>query len=208
MSSTFVSDDTLTHFYGLTNLRRLDLNLTLVTEEGVRQLRERLTNVHVSSRGWISGEARRAVVPLAKLRVRMYRNYKGVFMVDLRELDDVTAAMKYVQKLKGLKDLRLGARATDQLLADIGGLTQLKVLDLTNSAVTDAGVEYLLGLETIETLVLDGTAITDDAIVRLKQMAKLRVLHARRTSVTSKGVAILQKSLPECSILWDDPTLK
>jgi hypothetical protein len=37
-------------------------------------------------------------------------------------------------------------------------------------------------------------------------MASLRHLNLGQTQVTAQGVADLKKSLPNCNIIWDDPS--
>jgi hypothetical protein len=47
LSDTQVTDTGLEHLKGLTNLERLELNRTQVTDEGVRKLQEALPNCEI-----------------------------------------------------------------------------------------------------------------------------------------------------------------
>jgi hypothetical protein len=59
----------------------------------------------------------------------------------------------------------------------LAGLKNLRVLDLSNTPVTDAGLKHLEGLE------------------------QLRWLNLCNTKVTPAGVTALQKKLPDCKIV-------
>ena len=49
------------------------------------------------------------------------------------------------------------------------GLTQLQILHLGGTNVTDSGMEYLKGLTQLQNLTLVGTMVTDEGVRRLKQ---------------------------------------
>ena len=67
----------------------------------------------------------------------------------------------------------------DYRLKDLVGMTKLKVLDLSRTQVTDAGMKHLAGMKNLEWLSLDDT------------------------QVTAEGVAKLRKAFPKCQIDWD-----
>jgi Leucine-rich repeat (LRR) protein len=48
------------------------------------------------------------------------------------------------------------------------GLTNLSVLDLQDTQVTDAGLEHLKGLPNLSVLSLQGTQVTDAGVNELK----------------------------------------
>ena len=57
------------------------------------------------------------------------------------------------------------------------GLTNLKVLALSNSQVSDAGLEHLKGLKNLEVLTLHNTQVTDAGVADLQQaLPQLRIV--------------------------------
>jgi len=59
---------------------------------------------------------------------------------------------------------------------------------------------HLKGLTNLWMLVLIQTQVTDAGLEHLKGMTKLQMLDVRRTQVTDAGVAEVEKALPECRI--------
>jgi len=132
---------------------------------------------------------------------------------------DTDACLVHV---RGLANLQGGDRAylDDNTL----GLTNLRGLDLTDSEVTDAGLEHLKGLSGLSSLYLSGTQITDAGLEHLAELSSLEMLflvdtqitdagleHLRGltnlrelplygTQVTDEGVNKLQETLPDCFI--------
>jgi uncharacterized membrane protein/mono/diheme cytochrome c family protein len=125
-----------------------------------------------------------------------------------------------------------GARADDASLDLLAGLEEALVeLDLSRSAVTDAGVERLASFARLQRLRLDhtavgdaalatlgtlgelevlnlvGTAVTDEGLGRLAPLSALRRLYLWKTDVTAAGARALSEALPELRIeLGDDPS--
>ena len=85
---------------------------------------------------------------------------------------------------------------TDREMAHIGHLTQLEVLYLNATRVTDAGLTDLEGLTALRYLSLGGSKITDAGLVHLKGLTNLRVLNLINTKVSDAGIRDLQRALP------------
>lgn len=101
---------------------------------------------------------------------------------------------------------------TDRDLARLGGLHNLRLLDLSANPVGDAGLESIAGLESLEwlflydtkttsaglahlagmphlrSLALGGCEITDEGLERLEKLPALEALDLRRTKITDAGV--------------------
>ncbi len=77
-------------------------------------------------------------------------------------------------------------------LERIGGLTQLKWLDFTDSHFTDAMLQRLEGLTQLEWLKLNGTQVTGTGFVHLAGMTHLKWLYLNYTQITDAGLASLK----------------
>jgi hypothetical protein len=75
-------------------------------------------------------------------------------------------------------------------------LPDLRVLDLSDTAVTDAGLVHVKGLAKLEELELDGTEVTDAGLVHLKGLSNLRKLRLQGTQVTEQGAKKILQALP------------
>lgn len=74
-------------------------------------------------------------------------------------------------------------------------------LDLTGTAITDAGRVHLAVLGRLDSLCLSDTAITDAGLVRLANMRRLKWLGLSGTKVTDAAVKRFQQTLPKCQII-------
>jgi internalin A len=84
----------------------------------------------------------------------------------------------------------------------LSGLTSLKSLDLQfNLRFTDAGLANLKGLTNLKLLNLTHTKLSDAGLVQLKGLTKLSTLVLTNTRVTSAGVEELQQALPSLTVL-------
>ena len=77
---------------------------------------------------------------------------------------------------------------TDDGLATLGALAQLRRLNVANTNVTDRGFRLLTGLRRLEYLNAYGTELTDDALPQLMILPRLQQLYAWQTKVTAPGV--------------------
>jgi internalin A len=62
------------------------------------------------------------------------------------------------------------------------------------------GLAHLKGLTNLSLVGLGGTQVTDAGLVQIKGLAKLSELDVSRTQVTDAGVKELQQALPNLSI--------
>jgi Leucine-rich repeat (LRR) protein len=104
------------------------------------------------------------------------------------------AVLKEIAGLSNLELLRLSrSTITDEGLKDLRGLTNLRSLFLVNTKVTDLGVNELVALKGLEGLHLSGTAVTDGGMKALARLANLRYLGLNDTAVTDTGLKDLAK---------------
>jgi dipeptidyl aminopeptidase/acylaminoacyl peptidase len=108
--------------------------------------------------------------------------------------------------LKGLTNLKIldlnGTKVTDKGLVQLQGLAELWLLNLNNAEVTDAGLMHLKGLTNLEHLLLGGTEIKDAGLVHLRGLTQLRELGLKHTQVTEEGVKNLQQALPNLKTVY------
>ena len=90
-------------------------------------------------------------------------------------------------------------KVTDSGLENLKGLTSLQELYLSETKVTDAGLVHLKGLTSLQELSFKDTEVTDAGLVHLKGLS-LRRLYLEGTLVTTAGVKDLQSALPKCRI--------
>lgn len=100
------------------------------------------------------------------------------------------------------KDWVWATAKSDAGLKALEELSDLQILDLTDSRVTDAGLSHLKAFPRLERLRLDGADVTDAGLEHLKGMRQLRYVFLFATQVTERGVADLKKALPNAEIAW------
>jgi hypothetical protein len=89
----------------------------------------------------------------------------------------------------------------------VGHMNSLTDLFLfANESVNDDCVAQLTGLSQLHVLRLDGTSITDAGLESLSKMQSLKLLNVSNCKrLTEAGVRKLQKALPACKIVSDFP---
>jgi hypothetical protein len=80
------------------------------------------------------------------------------------------------------------------------GFKSLRVLNIGQTRITDAGLEQLAGLTKIEMLDLTDSAISDVGLVYLCGLNRLRDLRLPGCKTTIEGREALQTVLPRCEI--------
>ncbi len=79
-------------------------------------------------------------------------------------------------------------QVTDIGVKDLAGLKNLQVLVLARTRVTDAGLKELANLKTLQALNLNGTNVTDAGLKQLAGLQSLQRLDLNYTNVTEAGV--------------------
>lgn len=93
-----------------------------------------------------------------------------------------------------------GTAVTDAGLEVLAGMPHLTRLSLRETAVTDAGLRHLAGLQYLSHLNLYGTSVTDAGLDHLAQLPGLRALYLWQTQVTDEGVNRLTTRLPRLEV--------
>jgi len=205
LAATKVSDAGLEHLKGLANLTLLNLSGTEVTADGITALRAVLPHCRID----INPDVTRATGKEPKNEVAsesMDPNRRAAEWVlgirgELRiSADDHEREAANIADLPGgelavVAVYLAGNRsATDEALENCQGLTSLRILDLTSTGVTDAGLAYFKESTGLESLHLLGTQVTDDGLETLKGMTGLRLgLNLAGTQVTDRGLENLER---------------
>jgi hypothetical protein len=118
------------------------------------------------------------------------------------------AGFAKLQHLTRLTQLRLFTSKLDRAwLAELVKLPKLEILELNGTNLDDKLVTDLAGLTKLRTLDLAQTKLSDAGLEALRKLTNLRQLTLHKTTVTAIGLRKLSKSLPQCKIDWDGPTI-
>ena len=126
-------------------------------------------------------------------------NVKNVDLSD--QGDGVEMAFLHLKRLAHLRSLFLsGTPTSDYLLAQHVDFSELIVLDLYRTPITDNGVACLEQAELLEWLNLDGTQMTDAGIHHLFTIANLKWVSLRDTAVTNDAIRCLLDAHPDLTV--------
>lgn len=135
-----------------------------------------------------------------------------------RAAEDSRAARETLDSLQAGVDLDAEGRVTfvnlshkaltDDQLACVEPLTDLRQLWLYDTNISDDGLQHLSGLTNLEVLVLGKTRITDRGLQELHALTNLKELYLYETEVTPRGVDRLQKVLTSTVIVRGDAAAK
>ena len=89
---------------------------------------------------------------------------------------------------------------TDAGLTALATMPNLEHLDLRETAVGDAGVAALAPLGNLRTLGLYGTAVTDEGVPSIQRLAGVTRLYVGGTQVTDRGIAALRSARKDLRI--------
>lgn len=96
-------------------------------------------------------------------------------------------------------DLR-GLPLNDNDLKLLVHLPQLESVNVSDTNMTDARLDYLSALLDLESLSIERTPISDAGLVKLGGLKKLQRLYVCETHITKEGIDWLHTQLPNCRI--------
>lgn len=91
---------------------------------------------------------------------------------------------------------------TDDDISGIAKLTNLSVLKLSGTRITDGGLATLSSLISLRVLWLDNTAVTDAGLPG-NTPPNLTKVYLRNTATSERGIRQLRERLPKCRIITD-----
>ncbi len=102
------------------------------------------------------------------------------------------AQMERVKGLSRLLAIMSETQVTDAGLQHLEGLSQLRVLNLVNSKIADEGLQHLERLSQLKELHLSGPEITNVGLQHLEGLCRLQELALLGTKVTDEGLQHLE----------------
>jgi serine/threonine protein kinase/Leucine-rich repeat (LRR) protein len=221
LRNVVMSDEQLAFLAKLPNLRQLELTNVPIDDAGLAGLasHEQLESIDLSGTR-VTGRCLAYLAKSTHLKQLLLANarlepaqlaalaeFKELETLDLsasREVGD--ANLGFLDMLTQLRVLGLRSTAITNASAErIAGLSRLEQLDLEATAIDDGGLAQLAPLQKLKRLVLTKTAITDGALGTLAQFKQLKSLGLSRTKVTAEAARQLHLALPGCSIMAPPP---
>tara|TARA_B100000965_G_C19595524_1_gene760007 strand:- start:1573 stop:2418 length:846 start_codon:yes stop_codon:yes gene_type:complete len=122
------------------------------------------------------------------------------FQLSGRDLKD--EGLEPIKLLESVKVLNLrDTKITNAGIINIKGMKDLKRLHLERTNVDDGCIDYLAGLQELEYLNLYSTKVSDLGLSKLKDLKNLKKLYLWQTNVTNEGVKQLETALPDLKIV-------
>lgn len=78
--------------------------------------------------------------------------------------------------------------------------SRLRLLDLSFTRVSDAGLEFVAGLPELRHLSLIDSRVTDSGLDSLARLERLREIYLAKTAVSAQGEEKLRRKFPMCRI--------
>lgn len=105
---------------------------------------------------------------------------------------------------ESLISLQLGSTSVTEaaLEAHLPKMFNLRKLNLSQTSITDKGLDAIAQLSNLEWLNLYGTEVTDAGIAKLKGLTKLEKVYLWNSKATPEGGKALQKELPNLEVIF------
>ncbi|MBY0372590.1 MAG: hypothetical protein K2Q23_01270 [Bryobacteraceae bacterium] len=180
-------------------LKRLDLSMTRITDQGLLQLKPLtgLEDLNLRYAELITDEGMSAV-----------KGWKALRQIDLRATKVTDTTMGYLGALPTLESVDVGfAQISDNGIELLTTLPRLKRLTLGGNKLTDTGLQALRLMPTLEYLDLSGPQRTDSGlwsvsltasgVAAVATLGNLLELRIGGTNVTALSLDQLRRGLPK-----------
>ena len=105
---------------------------------------------------------------------------------------DIDSAIQFLAELKDLRLLDVSQTAVGERgLRSVGKVKTLEILFMSTTTIGDDGIKHLAELTNLTTLFANQTRLTDAAAVQLAKLPKLNAVHLSETGLTDQGIAQL-----------------
>ena len=215
LAGTAVTDDGLKYLAQFPKLSNLSLNDTPITDSGLKELVACKSLKNVDLRGTsaspIGVDTLRKTLPEVIVESSQPRTQLSP--------EEALRKIKAVEGVSTHRDDRLPgnpvtmidatnvALFSDDALAAVIDLPEVRQIGLSGTAITDASASTLATSRQLDTLVLANTALTDSGLVRLSSCQRLQTLDVSQTLVTQSGISTLRKNLPKLNIIAEPEKL-
>ena len=215
LAGTAVTDDGLKYLAQFPKLSNLSLNDTPVTDSGLKELVACKSLKNVDLRGTsaspIGVDSLRKTLPEVIVESSPPRTQLSPEEA-LRKIKMVEGVLTHRDdRLPGnpvtMIDATNVALFSDDALAAVIDLPEVRQIGLSGTAITDASASTLATSHQLDTLVLANTALTDSGLVRLSSCQRLQTLDVSQTLVTQSGISTLRKNLPKLNIIAEPEKL-
>jgi hypothetical protein len=135
------------------------------------------------------------VLPVAKGSNYLTANFITDTLVRDTDLDLLLSLKKQLVWLK------LGfTQLSDEKLAKIAQLHNLRRLSMEHTAITDKGIQQLKSMKQLQYLNIVGTGVTDKGLLQLKDLKELRSMFVYQTKIVTGDWQTLKNVFPEAKI--------
>jgi Leucine-rich repeat (LRR) protein len=203
VSYTQVTNTGLDFLSSLPKLEELVIGGNKVTGAGLRVLKQLPSLRSLSLKGAQKRNSGTWTVSLTDLDLDALAGLKGLQSLDLAGLRISDAGVARLKDLTGLSVLDLSR--TEVSASGLKGLraNRLKRLSLHRAKrVDDSIAEWLGAADRLEVLDLSETAVGDAGLARLAPLKSLSHVLLRGSKVTAEGVAAFRAALPGCQVSW------
>lgn len=183
------NDQDLRHISSLPAVSLLLIDDTDITNAGMRSIGKMTQLICLSL----------LQTPISDVGLTELRHLKSLrrLRLDFVRLTDLSLCN--LSEMKDLSYLNLShCGVSDEGLRCLKPLKALQILHLNdNKAVTDKGIQYLVGLTGLLDLDLSGTAVTSGCLKSLKSM---KILYKLTLTLPATTKALCARELPHCSV--------
>lgn len=133
--------------------------------------------------------------PLKRLDWRSLAAFPSLEILSTGDREIGPDELRQIGMLKQLRCLFIhnGKQIDDERLAELSGLTELRVLVIDKSQLSDAGLMHLSGLTNLEVLEIDHAPIRGNGLRHLAPLMNLKVISLRDTPLEDGGLPHLAK---------------
>ncbi|MEE3219282.1 MAG: hypothetical protein VX257_03415, partial [Planctomycetota bacterium] len=194
LDGTSVTNDGVAGLAEIKSLRKIDLGALQIAPGPIALIKRQLPGIAIVEKqtdlwktaNWVLAQ----------------RGNVTVRLPDGRELSGIVDPLQLPKGEFTLTEIHLvdNPQIVDADLENVRGISQLKVLNISGSGVTDRGIVHVIGCTQLRDLDLSRTKITDVAASLLARIQSLRQLYVAGTDISGDGLEHL-KSVGELTHL-------
>jgi internalin A len=186
-----VNDATFKHLVKWTKLRRLLVNATDLSDEGLKYLKSVRSLSDIDACGTlIRGPGLSVLIDLPEIKhLNLARNaMRGCNFSQLPPLRKLTEL-----------DLS-GSAISDEACVNLNRLTSIHYFNAAKNKITDVGISHLTGLINLNQINLMGTLVTPASAVSLAKLPRLNHVILADQQFSELGLIRFKKGLPKCYV--------